>query len=57
MCWHRWSKWEVKQANARLTGGLFVAKEQLGAEYTEVWEERRCEKCGKTQRERLSVGT
>ena len=56
MCWHKWTKWEVKQATGTLTGGLFVPKEQLGQRVSETWQERRCAKCGKTQRDPLLVG-
>lgn len=53
MCSHQWTKWKVKTRQMRLVGGLFVKKEEHNREFTEEFQERRCEKCGKTQRERV----
>ena len=54
MCWHRWGSWDVKIQRVRLVTGLLTHREDLTQEYTETWQERRCQKCKKVQRERLA---
>ena len=54
-CWwrHQWGPWEVKILQWRLVAGLLTYKEELDTDYTEAWQERRCLRCRKIQRERL----
>ena len=50
---HDWTKWERKQVECTMVGGLLVPKDQIGKQFTEVWQERKCQLCGWIEQERL----
>ena len=54
-CWHRWAKWEVKNRQMVLVAGLLTREADRGKEYTEEYQERRCEKCGLTKRRNVEI--
>ena len=56
VCWHQWGRWDVKSGQYIIQGGLLVASRGIGKEIIETWQERQCEKCGKSQRELIYIG-
>lgn len=59
-CWHKWTKWEEydqifkPRVNMELVYLALLDKNvKQESEYVEIWQHRRCEKCGKHQREKV----
>lgn len=54
MCWHKWSKWELDEIVVAKPIRADVRVSYKGPsviEYTEEWQSRKCEKCGRIQKE------
>lgn len=56
MCFHKWSKWVVEETEVAKPIKVHPQMTYTGPaviKYTEEWQRRECEKCGKTQVEFL----
>lgn len=47
MCWHKWTKWEIREEEGTITNRKTGASRPAMGR----WQERTCKKCGKYQKE------
>lgn len=53
--WHKWGKWEiVTRVFWRWYKGQVVTNEGEPVEDRQTWQQRQCNRCGRTEMERIS---
>jgi hypothetical protein len=54
MCWHKWTKWQ--QYEVKMKSRLHREWNAKDFTFVEIWQKRKCEKCGYEQMTRLMPG-